>query len=271
MDRLRFFGSASLALALVILATPNGRAGEPPASADQASKDLPYTLYALDELGHDPELGKWVAETIPEVIAPGTWKGQGVLRYYAPKNLLLVYHTPQTQAKVRSFLQNVKKTLPAGHASHVAAAKAPACDPPVVLADYRAPGCSKTATVPAEQSASYPVAAPVRPPKHLFHFIIRYEGEGIVDENVVKAIKAQYPANKKEKADKEPTVNLPASASSADPLGGSASGGNAPPAAETKAKEEKKADPPQADKEDKDKETKELKKADKHEKEDKAP
>ena len=38
---------------------------------------------------------------------------------------------------------------------------------------------------------SYPVPAPARPPKHLFHFIIRYEGNGVVDENVVKAVQAQ--------------------------------------------------------------------------------
>jgi hypothetical protein len=245
MDRLRFFGLASLALALVILATPNGRSGEPPALSEQGAQDRTYNLYALDDLGHDPELGKWVAEAIPEVIAPGTWKGQGALRYYAPKNLLLVYHTPETQAKVRGFLQNVKKVLPAGHETQ-AATKAPACDPAVVPADYRAPRSFKAATVPAEQSASYPVAAPVRQPKHLFHFIIRYEGDGIIDDNVVKYFKTQYPANKKEKADKETIGSSPAGDALTAPQGG-----NGPAAAETKAKEEKKAGPTQTEKQEK--------------------
>src|SRR5262249_50653316 len=46
----------------------------------------------------------------------------------------------------------------------------------------------------AEQHPTYLVPNPARSPKHLFHFIIRYEGEGIVDSNVVEAIKAQNSA-----------------------------------------------------------------------------
>src|SRR5262249_21060124 len=38
--------------------------------------------------------------------------------------------------------------------------------------------------------------APQQPPKHLFHFIIRYEGDGIIDSNVVEFMKAQLGGQK---------------------------------------------------------------------------
>jgi hypothetical protein len=41
------------------------------------------------------------------------------------------------------------------------------------------------------QPFTYPVPPPVAQPKHLFHFIIRYEGAGIIDSNVVRFMKAQ--------------------------------------------------------------------------------
>src|SRR5438309_2051545 len=53
----------------------------------------------------------------------------------------------------------------------------------------------------SEQHLTYPVPAASRAPKHLFHFIIRYEGEGIVDGNVADVLKAQL--GKKEKEEKE--------------------------------------------------------------------
>jgi hypothetical protein len=49
------------------------------------------------------------------------------------------------------------------------------------------------------------VPRPVKQPKHLFHFIIRYEGDGIVDENVADVIKAQI--NRKAEAEKADTDN----------------------------------------------------------------
>jgi hypothetical protein len=189
MDRLRFIAPAVLAVAL---ATPSGRADE-----KSASDDLTCVLYALADLGNDPDLGQWVAETIPEVIAPGTWKGQGVVRYYAPKKLLVVYHTPATQARVEGFLKEVKKSLPVGNDVAHTAARGPLPTAAVVVpADFRVPGPIRACSSFAEHHSSYPVPAPATRPKHLFHFIIRYEGEGIVDDNVVKAMKTQFKANK---------------------------------------------------------------------------
>ncbi len=236
--------------------------------ASHAAEDRTCVLYSLADLGNDPDLGQWVAEAIPAVIAPGTWDGKGVLRYYGPKNILLVCHTPAVQAKVSSFLQDVRKCLPRGNGKHLAASKPPAgdADAGVISAAYRT-----TSLVPAPQSvpgsnSSYPVPALTRPPKHLFHFIIRYEGEGIVDNNVVKAIKAQYQAdNKKDKEEKEPspTPSARTSASAPDPL---VAPTVAPSLSGTSpTKEDKKAGKP--DKE----ESKEDKKAGKPDKEDQVP
>ena len=58
-------------------------------------------VYSLAEFG-DWDLAKWVADTIPEVIEPGTWGGaEGwVVRYHAAKRLLIVRHTPAVQGRV---------------------------------------------------------------------------------------------------------------------------------------------------------------------------
>ncbi|HEY7156813.1 MAG TPA: hypothetical protein VH575_22785 [Gemmataceae bacterium] len=167
-----------------------------------------YKIYSLAELGEEADLGKWIAETIPEVIEPGTWKGQGVLRYYAPKNILVVYHTPAVQAKVDGFLKNVKKSMPSAKAGKVAAKKASAQQQMVVPASYRAPALLKASTPAPEQQLGYAVPAPVKAPKHLFHFIIRYEGDGIIDDNVVKFMKAQLQANKKGQDENASPVSL---------------------------------------------------------------
>jgi hypothetical protein len=257
MDRLRIAALASLALAL---AAPSGRADE-----KSASDDRTCVLYSLvDLVGNDPSLGQWVADTIPEVVAPGTWKyhgGEGVLRYYAPKNLLVVSHTAATQAKVEDFLKNVKKSLPAGHDKTRTAAKAQMHDSAVVPADYRVPGPTRACSSFAEQSSSYPVPAPVARPKHLFHFIIRYEGEGIVDDNVVKAIKTQFQANKKEKASLAGPSYYPGSASgsAASSVPGErilapSSGVPSSSGSEKKDKDDKKADKDDKKKADKDEE-----------------
>src|SRR5262249_48898430 len=158
-------------------------------SATSDAQERICTIYALAELGEDSDLGKWIAETIPEVIEPGTWKGQGALRYYAPKNILVVYHTPAVQAKVDGFLKNVKKSLPAVKAGKPTAAKTSSPQQTIVPTGHHVPALLKTSTPEPEPRLGYAVPAPVKAPKHLFHFIIRYEGEGIIDDNVVKFLK----------------------------------------------------------------------------------
>jgi hypothetical protein len=234
MDRLRFVSLAALALGTLAASSARSPGQQGPTwtspvgpaccvpSYSSDSDDLTCVAYSLADLGNDPDLGKWVAETIPEVIAPGTWKGKGVLRYYAPKKLLVVYHNAATQARVDAFLKSVKKSLPAANEKTIAAANgvpacvcvrtAPVCETAVVPADFRVPGKVRGFTTFADPSSSYPVPASATRPKHLFHFIIRYEGEGIVDDNVVKAMKTQFQGKKREKGP-DPLVGSPSSAS----------------------------------------------------------
>src|SRR6516162_5534285 len=105
MARLRFLAVAALALA--VAGSPT-RAGRPQAqTAEKKSPtgvdDSACVIYALTEMGYDADLGKWIAQTIPEVIEPGSWKDTAVLRYYAPKNILVVRHSASVQAKVDGF------------------------------------------------------------------------------------------------------------------------------------------------------------------------
>ncbi len=267
MDRLRTGRLAPLALAplaLAALAVPAARTQEPLAAAISAEERTCVT-YSLAELGNDPDLGRWVAETIPEVIAPGSWKEKGVLRYYGPKNLLVIYHTPATQEKVAAFLMSVKRSLPPAHDRARVTAQAPAQEAAVVPADFRLTGRVRGSGSFAEQSPSYPVPAPAARPKHLFHFIIRYEGEGIVDDNVVKAIKSQVPGKTGEKASRacctvpapagsytqrpadvregsllSPSETVPSVAGTGPP---SSSPALAPSTSEKKDKEDRKIDP----------------------------
>lgn len=203
MARLRFWCVALLALAFAGNATQTARTS----GQDTAAPTFPYysqaavptaapesacVIYALGDMGYDAGLGKWIAETIPDVIEPGTWKGTGALRYYAPKNILVVNHSSAVQAKVERFLKDVKTSLPKGHAAAFATAHKATPDT-VVPAAYRQ-------AVNAPEPSGYPVPAPVKAPKHLFHFLIRYEGDGIIDDNVVKYIKAQMQGEKNGKS-----------------------------------------------------------------------
>jgi hypothetical protein len=156
------------------------------AAAAQACGEQTCVIYSLADLCDDADMGKWIADTIPEVIEPGSWAHDGgqrqMLRYYAPKKILVVYHTAAVQAKVDAFLKDMKKTAAVRPAE-------PKRD--VAQADYREPAPPRAQDAVAESGVSYSVPPPVRPPKHLFHMIIRYEGDGIIDDNVVKMIQAQ--------------------------------------------------------------------------------
>jgi hypothetical protein len=96
-----------------------------------------------------------------------------------------------------------------------------------------------------EASTAYPVPAQARSPKHLFHFIIRYEGEGLVDDNIVKAMKVynqMYQGEQKASAAAATASNV-VSSPSLSSTSSSATPPPPPPPEErstVKAKEEKK-------------------------------
>ena len=253
MTRLRFGGSTWLAVAVAVALLQTGQAhpqgtysNSYTIDASNDAGDRRYKIYSLNEMGDDPGFGEWIAQTIPEVIASGTWKGPGVIRYYAPKNILVVCHTAAVQAKVDAFLKDVKKSLPSEKKATAAMRKSSAPHRGVVPASYRAPASLKASGPSPEPSLSYPVPTQAKPPKHLFHFIVRYEGEGIIDDSVVKALKAYINAEKKasEAAAAAPAYSAPVTPASlptttTSTATGSTSSSAAPA---TKDKEEKKED-----------------------------
>src|SRR5690348_2439879 len=74
-------------------------------SKTKTKKQLTVKVYALGDLGDDPKLGPWLAETIPTVVKPGSWakeakkgsEGKCLLTYYAPGKVLVVHHTAAVQ------------------------------------------------------------------------------------------------------------------------------------------------------------------------------
>jgi hypothetical protein len=264
MARFRFRGWLSLALVLALALTQTGSSQSPTSSrpgysksssgsslsgstsmpstlvpssslATSASAERSYKIYSLNEYGTEPGFGAWVAETIREVIATDTWrKGNNAISYYAPKNILVVSNTPAVQAKVEEFLADVKKSLPAGKPANATVHRMPAHGQhDLVPASYQPPTLPRPASAAPEPSLSYPVPAQAKPPKHLFHFIIRYEGEGIVDDNIVKAVKTYYQAEAKAAAATTTSQAKGYAAPSVTPPG---------PAAAPNEGEEKKAD-----------------------------
>jgi hypothetical protein len=140
-------------------------------------------VYSLSDIGDDAKLCQWIADTIPQMIQPDAWKsadGKAKLSYFAPGKVLVISQTPAVHAHVDEFLQNMKKSL-----SQTKTAKR---DPQVVQAQF--------APAAGPMPPAYNHVGPQTPPapKHLFHFILgvgmRYEGEGIIDSNVVKFAKA---------------------------------------------------------------------------------
>jgi hypothetical protein len=227
MPRYRFVGLTVLSLVLAATAIQTGWSDgekankravkpsdywDPPTSGAAGKDDRPSTVYPLSDLGDDLSLCQWVAQTIPQVIEPGTWareaaegKDKGVLSYYAPAKVMVVYHTPAVQAKVRAFLDDLKKSLPPEKARAAGKVKRGADDQGVVPSKYEEPGPVKAAGAVSLPKSSYPVPSRAPQPKHLFHFIIRYEGEGIIDDTVAGVLKELYGAKKAAKEDAENT------------------------------------------------------------------
>jgi hypothetical protein len=164
------------------------------------------TVYALKDLGDDPSLGKWIAETIPQVIKPGSWQTDGEQRqtlcYYPQGKVLVVYHTPAVQAEVAAFLASLKKALPAEKETQTAQQQKVAQVGYISSTPMKRP---ETLTV--YPTLPYPVPPPLQAPKHLFHMILRAEGLGDLGATgLIKEYSGVAPASEetKEKAKEEP-------------------------------------------------------------------
>jgi hypothetical protein len=150
-------------------------------------------VYSLADLGNDPKLCKWIADTIPEMIQPASWKqSDAKISFYAPSRILVINQKPEVHRQVDEFLQNIKKSV---------AQSKPQVAPGMLPAQFTVPDTVR-ATQPVQVGpGGYPIPMPAQTPKHLFHFIIRYEGEGIIDSNVVNFAKALKEMNAESKND----------------------------------------------------------------------
>jgi hypothetical protein len=153
-----------------------------------ATAALSCKVYSLADLGDDPKLCKWVAETIPEMIQPASWKhADAKLSFYGPSRILVINNTPAVHAQVEEFLQGLRKTTAVQRATSKH-------DDQVKPAQFALQDTSRPSG-PIMGPAGYPVPQAAVGPRHLFHFIIRYEGDGIIDQNVAKFAKALATAN----------------------------------------------------------------------------
>jgi hypothetical protein len=176
---------------------PNARAHKP-ALPDARARDavdqngLTCVIYGLNDVADDPNLGAWIAETLPGVIQPESWRqagGLGVVSYYGPAQLMVVYQTPAAHAEVEKFLANAKrarsKPLPVR-----ATANSIGIESGTAPVQFTAPALTHTAEAPTGTKSAYPIPPPLQHPKHLFHFMIRYEGDGSTVDTGVSLAKA---------------------------------------------------------------------------------
>jgi hypothetical protein len=200
MKRSHLGALVAATLLLAVILPPAGWSEdrqEPPAAPKVVTRSAPakacdgealaYRVYPLGALSAAPELGRWVTETLPQMVRPESWVprgGPGTLSYYPPARVLAVYQTAAVHAQVEAFLGDLRRATTAKAAG----------DGGVIQAKGAAPA-PLPITEPAEKM-TYPVPAAAKAPKHLFHFIIRYEGEGLLDSNVVEYLKLQGDASR---------------------------------------------------------------------------
>jgi hypothetical protein len=191
----RFYISRALAvfLAFVFTATLNGSEPEP----NKSRIDPICKVYGLNGLAKNPQFVKWVAETIPQVISPGTWNGGRLLTYQADAKVLVVYHNPAVQAEVAAFIDRLseaksKEAAPTAVVSPgVPGSPARGLGPQIVPAIYSAPAPSKAPEVLYPSRMPYPVPPPLKQPKHLFHLILQGEGSDTSITDMFKQLSAQ--------------------------------------------------------------------------------
>jgi hypothetical protein len=209
MTRFRFWSQSSmsvvLALAFVHAATAQFNWADPPLPS-ASSKPVLATgatckVYSLGELGDDPKLCKWIADTIPDMIQPTSWKQTDAkISFYAPSKILVVSNTPAVHAQVDEFLQSLKKSVTQSR---------PTATPGLLPAQFAIPDTVRAGQGVQTGPGGYPVPMTPQTPKHLFHFIIRYEGEGIVDSNVVSFAKALKDMNTESKSEAPVPAQIP--------------------------------------------------------------
>ena len=172
-------------------AVPNGAANGTAATGADDNAAV-TSVYPLWKMGYDLELSKWIAETIPEVVEPSTWQsvgGCGVARYNSANGILVVRHSKEVHAKVENFLKDVKQSMPAVTAGAMTTGQRTPGDC-VIPAAHQTPSPLRTSSTSQDECPSLPPTAK-KSPKHLLHMTIHYEGEGIIDDNVLKYLTSE--------------------------------------------------------------------------------
>jgi hypothetical protein len=163
-------------------------------------------VYSLHGMGEDPSFCKWIAESLPEMVQPGSWAkdgGAGKVCYHADGKILVVHHSPAVHTKIEAYLKDLKKAMPTDKERRSTWAMTPThLNGHVVAAAHTDSSAMKPAAQARPAGAGYPVPAPVQQPKHLFHFVIRYEGDGIDVESMVAALAKMGAEGAKEEAEK---------------------------------------------------------------------
>jgi hypothetical protein len=199
MAALRFLFVALLSLAIGASLPQFGHASEPdkaaPNGAAAAGADdnaAVTSVYPLWKMGYDLELSKWIAETIPDVVEPSTWQsvgGCGVARYNSANGILVVRHSKEVHAKVENFLKDVKQSMPTVTAGATTTGQRTQGDS-VIPAAHQAPSPIRTSNATEDEIPPF-ISTSKKSPKHLLHLTIHYEGEGIIDDNVLKYLKSE--------------------------------------------------------------------------------
>ncbi len=175
-----FAGLVAATCPPALLAQDKPQAATASGSASKPAEPSNYRIYGLKGISNDAEFCSWVAETIPMAVQPETWRwagGSGNLSYNAATKTLVVYHTSDVHTQVEAYLKSMKRTAIEEPAALPAAVKGQQAG--VVRAQFTTPQ-----TMQASETApgnSYLIPTPARQPKHLFHFVLRFEGDGAPD------------------------------------------------------------------------------------------
>jgi hypothetical protein len=197
MARSRSIAITALVVALATAQLQAVRSQSPDSHLRPAPpKDVTCVVYPLAGIGHDPGLPQWVAETIPSVVDPESWRLDGMtISFHAASKVLVVRQSPTVHAKVKAFLADLK------NAAHEENGAVHLRKPSVMHAEFTQTAPAK---VPAGQGAGYPVPAPLSQPKHLFHLVLRYEGDGLPENAVESVVKQLSEAADKGEGDAKP-------------------------------------------------------------------
>lgn len=186
MSRSRFVLVVALSLASSFAVTRSAVSQQIlPAAVSAKIEKATCCTYHLGELADDPNFAKWIADTLPEVIRPGTWnQSERVARCYGPARILVVTHTPAVQAEVDAFLKSLRSAMPQARTTKATSTSAVMPALHLTATPLRAP------EPVGPRQLAYPVPAASVQPKHLFHFIIRYEGEGSLSAPLAEVVKS---------------------------------------------------------------------------------